>query len=404
MKGQWYIYKITNLINGKSYIGKKKHKESDTPLEESYMGSGRLIKEAIAKYGKDNFKKEIIEENIPSNQEAALKEVIWITYHKEKGEANYNICYGINSKRGDFLTEKESFKGFLNNPSDQKSVIEDLKQIIENDEGLTSFYNDWEEEKKKTWGEKISQSLKRYNAGLSEDKKAELSKHLSEAQIKYLREKETEDHRKKRSRNQSIGQGKEYEIIDPAGNFFKIKGLALWCRDIFGEDNGNTAVSTLRCGSAYKGYKLVITEDYKTANKMRTYKIRTPNNDVIEVANLDKFCREVLNGSKALRLRGKYQGFFILDKRDSTSEEKEIARTQDYRILYKDYVLPKTAPYKPDKTYIIETPDHEILEISNLGQWCLDTFKIKSSYTSILMKNNYKGYKILDRYNTSRKI
>lgn len=76
MKGQWYIYKITNLINGKSYIGKKKHKESDTPLEESYMGSGRLIKEAIAKYGKDNFKKEIIEENIPSNQEAALKEVI----------------------------------------------------------------------------------------------------------------------------------------------------------------------------------------------------------------------------------------------------------------------------------------------------------------------------------------
>lgn len=159
MKGQWYIYKITNLINGKSYIGKKKHKESDTPLEESYMGSGRLIKEAVAKYGKDNFKKEIIEENIPSNQEAALKEVIWITYHKEKGEANYNICYGINSKRGDFLTEKESFKDFLNNPSDQKSVIEDLKQIIENDEGLTSFYNDWEEEKKKTWGGKdISES------------------------------------------------------------------------------------------------------------------------------------------------------------------------------------------------------------------------------------------------------
>jgi hypothetical protein len=35
-----YVYKITNLINGKWYIGKRKHVN---PYEDSYMGSGKLI-------------------------------------------------------------------------------------------------------------------------------------------------------------------------------------------------------------------------------------------------------------------------------------------------------------------------------------------------------------------------
>ena len=58
-KNMNYIYKITNLVNGKYYIGKR-HNKSQDPLHDGYYGSGVAITKAIKKYGKENFKKEIL--------------------------------------------------------------------------------------------------------------------------------------------------------------------------------------------------------------------------------------------------------------------------------------------------------------------------------------------------------
>lgn len=53
-----YIYKTTNLINNKIYIGKHKSNLFDI----NYYGSGKIIRRALNKYGKDSFKLELLEE------------------------------------------------------------------------------------------------------------------------------------------------------------------------------------------------------------------------------------------------------------------------------------------------------------------------------------------------------
>lgn len=50
------IYKTTNLINNKSYVGQSKHDN-----DKKYLGFGPLLKKAINKYGKENFIKETID-------------------------------------------------------------------------------------------------------------------------------------------------------------------------------------------------------------------------------------------------------------------------------------------------------------------------------------------------------
>lgn len=86
---EYYIYMTTNHVNNKKYIG-----QHYGEINDSYLGSGTLLKEAIQKYGKENFSKEILE--ICSNYDAMnLAERKWIIkYNAVKNSNFYNIAEG----------------------------------------------------------------------------------------------------------------------------------------------------------------------------------------------------------------------------------------------------------------------------------------------------------------------
>ena len=83
-----YIYKITNRLNNKIYVGLHK----SPVLDESYWGSGRLISAAIKKYGVENFSREILEW-CNTRQELNRRERFWIKKLDSKRHG-YNISDG----------------------------------------------------------------------------------------------------------------------------------------------------------------------------------------------------------------------------------------------------------------------------------------------------------------------
>lgn len=89
------IYKITNKINGKIYIGKC-GKDNDNFLKSNYYGSGTIITDAIKKYGVENFDREIIEEVHNSDRKLENeREIYWIDKLDARNpEIGYNITKG----------------------------------------------------------------------------------------------------------------------------------------------------------------------------------------------------------------------------------------------------------------------------------------------------------------------
>jgi group I intron endonuclease len=87
------IYKTTNLINGKIYIGKDKH---DNP---KYLGSGKRLNSAIRKYGQESFLKEIIE-YCNSEKHMSEREKYWISYYREKTRLTNYLNGGQGQQKG----------------------------------------------------------------------------------------------------------------------------------------------------------------------------------------------------------------------------------------------------------------------------------------------------------------
>lgn len=112
------LYKTTNLVNNKSYIGI--HQTTD--LDDGYLGSGLAFKRAIKKYGKENFQREILE-YCNSFNELLEKEKHYVNENWVGKDDNYNLKTGGQSS------------GILSKESREK-ISATLKQKYESGEIL----------------------------------------------------------------------------------------------------------------------------------------------------------------------------------------------------------------------------------------------------------------------------
>ena len=87
----YILYKTTNKVNGKFYIGV--HKCNSIEVSDGYLGSGSLLKKAISKHGKQNFVRETLY-IFKTYNEAYLKEKEIVNDFLIESDFCYNVKLG----------------------------------------------------------------------------------------------------------------------------------------------------------------------------------------------------------------------------------------------------------------------------------------------------------------------
>jgi len=205
------IYKTTNLVNGKFYIGQ------DSNNNPNYLGSGLLLGMSIKKHGKDKFKKEVLEE-CKSKYELNKREIFWIKFYDSTNKKiGYNISEG---GTGGKLTKVEWKKGKTYEEAYGEEKAKELKALFSKMRKgkKLGFKNITSEE----FGKKISEALK--GRVITEEHKEKISDTLKEyfktekgirakENLRKLKtgKKQTEESNKKRS---EALKGKRPKVLD----------------------------------------------------------------------------------------------------------------------------------------------------------------------------------------------
>lgn len=99
-----YVYRIRNKINNKTYIGLRFLRKDKTWRQ--YLGSGKLIRQAVEKYGRENFVKSLLIHAF-TEDELFLLEAQLIKAEKGSGAGEYNLFVGAGAGGNTFAKLKE---------------------------------------------------------------------------------------------------------------------------------------------------------------------------------------------------------------------------------------------------------------------------------------------------------
>jgi group I intron endonuclease len=196
-----FLYITTNIINGKRYIGQRRFKDD----WRNYLGSGKLLKRAIKKYGRENFYRDIVAIGY-SKQEINELEIEWINnYNAVEDNDFYNLSTGGES--GTSGVEPWN-KGMTNVYSK-----ETLEKISESRKGKTAgknnfFYNKhFNDENHHFYGKHHSEEVKNK---ISKSKKGKMMGFEHPNSRKII----------------CITTGKLFNCTREAGEYYNIKGVS----------------------------------------------------------------------------------------------------------------------------------------------------------------------------------
>lgn len=149
-----FVYITTNNINGKKYIGQKKYDKENRWVD--YLGSGVALNKAIAKYGRENFSKIIIE-HCETKEKLNEREIFWINFYdaiNDKGFYNIasggdggNTISGYTKEQKEMLSSKLSAarKGIVNiggkNGSARRVICLNTMKVFDSIREAADFYN-----------------------------------------------------------------------------------------------------------------------------------------------------------------------------------------------------------------------------------------------------------------------
>lgn len=131
-----FIYKTENLINGKIYIGV----HSTNNPNDNYIGSGLRLNKAIKKYGRENFRRRILE-FFNTREEAFKKEKEMVTFEFCKDDSNYNVDLGGRGHRKTFITPDEIKNKISKTLTGKKQSKERIEMIRLNTLGRRGINN-----------------------------------------------------------------------------------------------------------------------------------------------------------------------------------------------------------------------------------------------------------------------
>lgn len=175
---KYCIYKITNNINGKIYVGQHKLKKNERHRD--YMGSGLAIKEAYKQYGRQNFTKEIIEyiEDDEKHEYVSEREIYWIKELNSKYPNGYNISDGgeggctkesankgaITRKNNGYIHHSEETKRKISESHKGKTFSKEHKQHLSDNHHLKKEWTiEHEDGSIEVYDGSLTEYCKKYN-------------------------------------------------------------------------------------------------------------------------------------------------------------------------------------------------------------------------------------------------